>query len=264
MSMPLLAPRLHAALSLLFAAAGGTVAGLSCGSAGATAPAAGHRGAGPGTYYIAPTGNDATGNGSVANPWLTIRKALQSVPDGSTVLAKPGTYNGQQALDGVFTTGITVRSEMPYQARLRHSSVVVTCYYGKGITLEGFDIAHSGPGAGALVMQVQDLIGAPGGTDRVSRITIRNNVLHDSYNNDILKVNNGCSDVTVTGNVFYNQAGSDEHIDVNSVTDVVVQDNIFFNDFAGSGRPVGNDTSSFIVIKDSNQNSDGQIGCDRI
>jgi hypothetical protein len=31
------------------------------------------------------------------------------------------------------------------------------------------------------------------------------------------------------------------------------RDNIFMNDFAGSGRTNGNDTSSFIVIKDSNQ-----------
>ncbi len=46
---------------------------------------------------------------------------------------------------------------------LRHDSTVVTCFYGQGITLEGFDIAHAGPGAGALVIQIQDLIGEPGG-----------------------------------------------------------------------------------------------------
>ncbi len=65
-------------------------------------------------------------------------------------------------------------------------------------------------------------------------------------------------------NVFYNQTGSDEHMDVNSVTDVVIQDNIFFNDFAGSGRVNNNDTSSFIVIKDSNGNDDGLEGSERI
>ena len=45
---------------------------------------------------------------------------------------------------------------------------------------------------------------------------------------------------------------------------MVIQDNIFFNDFAGSGRVNGNDTSSFIVIKDSNEGDDGQIGAERI
>ena len=51
--------------------------------------------------------------------------------------------------------------------------------------------------------------------------------------------------------MFYNQWGSDEHIDVNSVTDVLIRDNVFFNDFAGSGRANPNNTSSYIVIKDS-------------
>ena len=95
-------------------------------------------------------------------------------------------------------------------------------------------------------------------------IVFRDNVLHDSYDNDILKINNGARFVRVEGNVFYNQTGSDEHIDVNSVTDVVIADNVFFNDFAGSGRANNNDTSSYIVIKDSNAADDGQVGSERI
>ena len=215
-------------------------------------------------YYVATDGDDTTGDGSASNPWATITHALVSVPDGSTILVRPGTYTGRVRLRGTFAQGVTVRSEVAYQARLRHDSTVVTCFYGQGITLEGFDIAHSGPDAGALVIQIQDLIGEPGGDDFVSRITLRDNVLHDSYNNDILKINNGAGQITVEGNVFYNQTGSDEHIDVNSVTDVVIQDNIFFNDFAGSGRVNNNDTSSCIVIKDSNGYDDTNLGSQRI
>jgi hypothetical protein len=212
------------------------------------------------TYYVATDGNDLTGDGSPGDPWATITHALDEVPDDSLVLVRPGLYSGQVQLRGTFAQGVVVRSEVPYQAQLRHSSTVVTCFYGQGITLEGFDIAHSGPGAGALVIQVQDLIGDPGVAPMVSRITLRDNVLHDSYNNDILKINNGAGEVLVQGNIFYNQSGSDEHIDINSVTGVVVQDNIFFNDFAGSGRSNANDTSSFIVIKDSNGTDDAFLG----
>ena len=215
-------------------------------------------------YYVATAGSDQSGNGSLSEPWGTITHALDSVPDGSTILVRPGIYTGQVRLRGTFTSGVTVRSEVPYQARLRSDGTVVTCFYGQGITLEGFDIAHSGPGSGALVIQVQDLIGEPGGNDYVSRITLRNNVLHDSYNNDILKINNGAGQITVEGNIFYNQTGSDEHIDVNSVSDVVIQDNIFFNDFEGSGRENYNDTSSYIVIKDSNAGDDTNLGSQRI
>jgi len=217
------------------------------------------RAAGP--YYVATTGSNTTGDGSAGNPWATIQHAVENVPDDSTILVKSGTYTGRVRLDVAFAQGIIVRSEVPYQARLRNSDVVVTSYYGKGITLEGFDIAHSGPGAGALVIQIQDLLGEPGCADGncVSRMTLRNNILHDSYNNDILKINNGADDITVEGNIFYNQSGSDEHIDINSVTDVLIRDNIFFNDFSGSGRSDTN-TSSYIVIKDSNGNDDANQG----
>lgn len=39
---------------------------------------------------------------------------------------------------------------------------------------------------------------------------------------------------------------------------------MFFNDFAASGRANGNDTSSVIVVKDSNGDSDGVRGSERI
>ncbi|MEO7993505.1 MAG: hypothetical protein ABI743_03830 [bacterium] len=213
-----------------------------------------------GTYYIATTGIDAPGYGTQGQPWATITYALNHVPDASLVLVSPGTYTGNVRLDGNFATGVTVRSAVPYQARLRHNATVVQCFYGQGITLEGFDIAHDGPGAGGLVVQIQDLIDEPGGADTVSRIVIANNVIHDSYNNDLLKVNNGATDIIVRGNMFYNQNGSDEHIDINSVLRVTVEDNVFFNDFEGSGRPNNDDTSSFVLIKDSNGSDDTNIG----
>jgi hypothetical protein len=220
--------------------------------------------AGGAEFHVAVTGSDASGNGSQGNPWATITHALDNASDGAMILVGPGTYNGRVRLRGEFANGVTVRAEPLYQARLRNNAVVVTSYYGQGITLEGFDIAHSGPGAGGLVVQIQDLRGEPGGLDFVQRITIRNNILHDSYNNDILKINNGAANILVEGNVFYNQQGSDEHIDVNSVQDVTIQDNIFFNDFAGSGRVNNNDTSGYIVIKDSNGNDDTNLGSEDI
>src|SRR5690606_4191263 len=109
------------------------------------------------------------------------------------------------------------------QARLRNDEVVVTSYYGEGITLEGFDVAHSGPG-GALVVQIQNLREDGGAT---SRIVLSNNVFHDSYDNDIVKVNNAARDISIIGNMFYNQAGSDEHIDANSVENVIIERNVF-------------------------------------
>lgn len=212
------------------------------------------------TRYVATTGSDSSGDGTENNPWASITHATNNCNDGDTILVKPGMYNGLQRLQGQWTEGVTIRSEIPYQAQLRHSSTVVTCWYGQNITFEGFDVAHDGPGASPLVMHVQNLNGA---SNPVQNIVIRNNIFHDSYNNDLLKINNGAIYITVEGNMFYNQQGNDEHIDINSVAGVIVQDNIFFNDFPGSFR--GNSASgSFIVVKDSNGSSDVFLGARQV
>lgn len=212
------------------------------------------------TVYVATNGVDSAANdGSIGEPWRTITFALDQVADGALILVRPGLYSGRIRIRGNFVNGVTVRSEIPYQAQLRHNSTVLTIFNDSadiaGITIEGFDIAHDGAGASALVIQIQD-----GSGRETSRITLRDNVLHDSFNNDILKINNGASDIVVEGNLFYNQTGSDEHIDANSVANVRIEGNVFFNDFAASGRPNNNSTSSYIVIKDSNGGDDEYLG----
>ena len=216
-------------------------------------------------YYVATSGSDSTGNGSLSTPWATIQYAVGQVSDGSTILVRPGTYTGRTRFARHFVQGITVRSEVPYQAVLTSTNDHVITMYGSNvgashITLEDFEI-RSQPGNTTPVMVHLD---GGGKSQLVHDITIRNNILHDSFANDILKINNNATAIVVEGNMFYNQAGSDEHIDINSVRDVTVQDNIFFNDFAGSGRVNDNSTSSYIVIKDSNGSRDGIVGANNI
>jgi hypothetical protein len=206
-----------------------------------------------------PSGSDLN-PGTLASPWATLDHASAAVPDDTcTVYFQDGVYTGTHSLYERFETPTTFRSANRYRAVLQYAGTAVKLFGAKNVILEGFELRHTGAGAGGLVMQVQQ-----GDGFWAENITIRDNVFHDSWNNDLLKINNGARFVTVENNVFYNQAGSDEHIDINSVTDVLVQDNVFFNDFAGSGRVNGNGTSSFIVMKDSNGEDDGQIGDERI
>ncbi len=212
------------------------------------------------TWYVALDGSDASGDGSSGNPWATITHAVDNAAGGDEIVVRPGVYNGRQRLRQQFDTPVRVRAEVPYTAKLRHDGgAALISFYGRNIVVEGFDIAHASGNTGGLVIQVQDLLGdvggSAGGTDPVvSGIVFRNNIIHSSTNNDLLKINNGAENITVEGNLFFNQAGSDEHMDVNSVIGVTVQDNVFFNT---SARP---DTSSFIVVKDSNGSSDSVLG----
>jgi len=49
------------------------------------------------TYYIDPNGNDVTGNGSIGNPWKTLRRATQMVTaPGSIIHVNAGTYTETQ------------------------------------------------------------------------------------------------------------------------------------------------------------------------
>ena len=216
------------------------------------------------TWYVATDGDDMAGDGSMGDPWASITHAVDNAASGDEVIVRPGTYNGRQRLRQQFAAPVLVRSEIPYAAKLRHNDgAALISYYGQNIIVEGFDIAHNPANSGALVVQVQDLLGdengSAGGTDAVvSGLVFRNNIIHSSTNNDLLKINNGAEDIVVEGNLFFNQSGSDEHMDINSVQRVTVQDNIFLNTAA---RP---DTSSFVVVKDSNSDDDTILGANAV
>ena len=49
------------------------------------------------TYYVAKTGNDTTGDGSVGNPWLTLQHAEDAAANGDTVHVGEGTYKENHA-----------------------------------------------------------------------------------------------------------------------------------------------------------------------
>lgn len=80
------------------------------------------------------------------------------------ILVRAGLYSGRVRIRGQFANGVTVRSEIPYQAQLRADETVLTIFEAQGITIEGFDIAHASPAAEPIVVQIQDALGdEPGG-----------------------------------------------------------------------------------------------------
>jgi len=62
------------------------------------------------TYYISPTGNDNTGNGTMANPWRTLYKATSTVTaSGDIIHVIAGTYNETQGCD--LARGVSIEGE---------------------------------------------------------------------------------------------------------------------------------------------------------
>jgi hypothetical protein len=210
-------------------------------------------------FFVAVEGSDTQGDGSRENPWKSITYAVRKIPDGARLLVLPGSYKEAIELERKFKKGVILQSLVPYAAQLRNREKVVSCDTCAGITMEGFDIAHLPGSNQPYVIQIhnRDNVGASG-----QRVTLRNNIIHDSYNNDLLKVNHGANQITIEGNIFYNMGGPtiDNHIDVNSVHDVTIQDNIFFNCYECSRRVSPPRSGHFIVIKDSNGERDGIAG----
>lgn len=63
------------------------------------------------TYFVATTGNDTTGDGSLATPWLTIAKGCGLLTAGDTLYVRGGTYTDVQTclnLAGTSANRITI------------------------------------------------------------------------------------------------------------------------------------------------------------
>jgi len=62
------------------------------------------------TYYISPSGSDATGNGSITTPWASLYKACNSVTtSGKTIHINAGTYTETQPCN--LAVGVSIEGE---------------------------------------------------------------------------------------------------------------------------------------------------------
>jgi parallel beta-helix repeat protein len=156
------------------------------------------------TFWVATTGDDLAGDGSIENPWATINGALwRDLRAGDTVMVRPGTYTefiwiekgGWNDGPGGLPDGqLTFKSEIPGQALLRppegaYSTVHVRA---NNVTIEGFDIV-GGEGHGIDVQNSAYTL-------------IRNNVVHDSGGSGIQF--NQSEFIVIEDNVTFGNAGT--------------------------------------------------------
>jgi hypothetical protein len=84
------------------------------------------------TYYLAPTGNDSTGDGSIGSPWATLNKGTEGIPGttylqpGDTLYLRGGHYNGAaNMIDLPAGQGVSGTSNAPIRIAAYQSEVPI-------------------------------------------------------------------------------------------------------------------------------------------
>jgi hypothetical protein len=109
------------------------------------------------SLYVATTGNDMTGNGTAANPYATILRAVQSASAGATIYLQAGTYNFNPLPSGFIQNDrwitITPAPGVPRSSvivRPMQNSLRVYHLALENLTLDaqlGSDITNAAPGS---------------------------------------------------------------------------------------------------------------------
>lgn len=91
-------------------------------------------------FYISPTGNDSTGDGSIGLPWLTLEKGVEILIAGDTLYCRGGTYT---SLTDAFDASVVATSGSPITVTNYSSEVPIfrtagSTNNGSGIDLVGY------------------------------------------------------------------------------------------------------------------------------
>lgn len=98
------------------------------------------------SFYISPTGNNSTGDGSSGNPWKTLNFAIGASADGDTVILKDGTYTNCITAACVSVSNRTIKAENTHKAIITQSfNTTILPIYGyfisvastKTVTIQG-------------------------------------------------------------------------------------------------------------------------------
>ena len=82
------------------------------------------------TFYVAPTGSDTAGDGSLTHPWQTVSHGLSAMAGGDTLYLRGGTYretatSALQPKSGLSWSQPTIRTPKPRKSRMTMARVEV-------------------------------------------------------------------------------------------------------------------------------------------
>jgi hypothetical protein len=224
-----------------------------------------------GTYYVATTGNDATGTGALAKPWRSIQKAADSIGPGSTVLIQPGTYAeaveiaiAATAASPVIFRGNGARVVIDAASVARDAVLITESSY---VTWENIRIQNA-PRAGMRVSMS-------------NHVTIRDNVfannqrwgLFSDFSDDLLIEGNESFGATIEHGIYHSNSGDRPVIRGNvihdnyanglhmngdismggdgTITSPVVEGNYIYNNGVGGGSGINMDGVERAMIRNN-------------
>ncbi len=224
-----------------------------------------------GTYYVSTTGSDATGSGSLAQPWRTIQKAADSVGPGATVLIQPGSYTGAVEI----AIGATAASPVIFRGN------------GAGVVLEAASVARDAvliTESAYVTWENIRIQNAPRAGLRVSmsnHVSIRHNVfannlrwgLFTDFSDDLLIEGNESFGATIEHGIYHSNSGDRPVIRGNvihdnyanglhmngdvsmggdgTITSPVVEGNYIFNNGVGGGSGINMDGVERAMIRNN-------------
>ncbi len=189
--------------------------------------------------FVATTGSDTSGTGSLAAPYATLARALAAAAAGDTVTLRGGTYTGGVRID---VPGITIQSQpgewAVVTAPLNNANIDSTIRFeaaASGGRLSRLEIT-GGYYYGVMLQTTWDW-GPTVPTYGASNITITDCKIHDT-GRDCIKLTPLCNDVTIQRSEIYNSGRRDssnaEGIDNVNANRLVVQD-CYIHDIATNG-----------------------------
>lgn len=160
--------------------------------------------------YVATTGSDSTGTGSIDKPFATLNKAQNYVVPGTIVYVRGGTYNQQVKITKGSGTAETPVTYMPYP--------------GEKVTIDGIGINIAENDALFNLLQVNyvnvigfEIMNSTGrglNTYVTNNIILKNNTVHDIKYKGI---GGSGENLTIDGNEVYNAAMVNENKSMESL-----------------------------------------------
>ena len=89
-------------------------------------------------YYIAPSGSDTTGDGSISSPWLTMTKGMAALVGGDCLYARGGTYTQSGAGTAGWLSG-TAGNSMTIASGTSGNPITIKAYPGETPVFDGVD-----------------------------------------------------------------------------------------------------------------------------